>query len=318
MFDVFNGDADGICALHQWRLCHPAQSRLVTGTKRDIRLLRKVTAAPGDTICVFDISLDTNRTEARQLLAAGVSMIWFDHHFAGEPLDSPRLQTHICTAADTCTSLIVDRVIEGRYRAWAVVAAFGDNLRDAASKASESLGRGEDEVALLAELGELMNYNGYGDSEEDLHIAPADLYRAIAPYPDPFDFIARDGALARLREGFASDMRAAEAIGPCLDTPWAAAFVLPDRPWARRIVGTMANRLATANPARAHALLVPNASGAMTVSVRSPKARPEGADTLCRKYASGGGRKAAAGINQLPTGQLQSFLDVFLAFYAAE
>jgi hypothetical protein len=27
-FDVFNGDADGICALHQLRLEHPAQAML--------------------------------------------------------------------------------------------------------------------------------------------------------------------------------------------------------------------------------------------------------------------------------------------------
>jgi len=34
--DVFNGDADGICALHQLRLAEPVESTLVTGVKRDI------------------------------------------------------------------------------------------------------------------------------------------------------------------------------------------------------------------------------------------------------------------------------------------
>jgi hypothetical protein len=37
--DVFNGDADGICALVQLRLAQPVQSKLVTGVKRDIQLL---------------------------------------------------------------------------------------------------------------------------------------------------------------------------------------------------------------------------------------------------------------------------------------
>ena len=41
-FDVFNGDADGICALAQWRLAHPADSHLVTGVKRDIALVSQV------------------------------------------------------------------------------------------------------------------------------------------------------------------------------------------------------------------------------------------------------------------------------------
>jgi hypothetical protein len=35
--DVFNGDADGLCALHQLRLAEPVQSELVTGVKRDIK-----------------------------------------------------------------------------------------------------------------------------------------------------------------------------------------------------------------------------------------------------------------------------------------
>jgi hypothetical protein len=32
--DVFNGDADGICALHQLRLADPLDSILVTGLNR--------------------------------------------------------------------------------------------------------------------------------------------------------------------------------------------------------------------------------------------------------------------------------------------
>ena len=41
-FDVFNGDADGICALHQLRLAKPLQSLLITGVKRDVALLSRV------------------------------------------------------------------------------------------------------------------------------------------------------------------------------------------------------------------------------------------------------------------------------------
>jgi len=60
-FDVFNGDADGICALHQLRLRHPVDAQLVTGVKRDVRLLRRVKAQSGDSVTVLDASLDANR-----------------------------------------------------------------------------------------------------------------------------------------------------------------------------------------------------------------------------------------------------------------
>ena len=42
--DVFNGDADGLCALHQLRLADPQNSTLITGVKRDIDLVKQVQA----------------------------------------------------------------------------------------------------------------------------------------------------------------------------------------------------------------------------------------------------------------------------------
>ncbi len=51
--DVFNGDADGICALIQLRLSQPAESKLITGVKRDIQLLQRVTATAGDKVTVL-------------------------------------------------------------------------------------------------------------------------------------------------------------------------------------------------------------------------------------------------------------------------
>ena len=40
-----------------------------------------------------------------------------------------------------------------------------------------------------------------------------------------------------------------------------------------------------------------------------------GADELCRRFATGGGRKATAGINRLPPGDVAQFLDAFSDFY---
>jgi hypothetical protein len=313
--DVFNGDADGLCALHQWRLAHPAESRLVTGVKRDINLLAGLEAGRGDEVTVFDVSFDSNRADALRVLAAGASVRWFDHHFAGEAVVHAELKATIDTSPDTCTSLLVDHALGGKYRAWAVAAAFGDNLHASALAAAAGLGLTQTQLDSLAELGELLNYNGYGDSVADLHFAPDELYRQMAAYVDPLAFIADCSAFARLRAGFAADMKAAESLAPCLEEAHAAAWLLPDAAWARRVIGVMANRLAVASPDRAHALLAPNVSGNLTVSVRAPKNRPAGADELCRRFATGGGRKAAAGINRLPPSDVVAFLTQFVAFY---
>ncbi len=60
-YDVFNGDADGICALQQLRLQFPREAQRISGLKRDIDLLQRVAAAAGDEITVLDVSLDKNR-----------------------------------------------------------------------------------------------------------------------------------------------------------------------------------------------------------------------------------------------------------------
>ena len=51
-FDVCNGDADGLCAVRQWRLHEPAAATLVTGLKREITLLQRVPADLADEVLV--------------------------------------------------------------------------------------------------------------------------------------------------------------------------------------------------------------------------------------------------------------------------
>jgi len=83
-FDVFNGDADGLCALTQLRNAQPREAQLITGVKRDINLLEKVQAGPGSKVTVLDVSLDKNRAGLERALAAGADVLYCDHHFAGE------------------------------------------------------------------------------------------------------------------------------------------------------------------------------------------------------------------------------------------
>ncbi|MCA9139416.1 MAG: hypothetical protein KDB00_21725, partial [Planctomycetales bacterium] len=308
-FDVFNGDADGICALHQLRLADPRESTLITGAKRDINLLRRVQAQAGDTVTVLDISLDKNRDDLGRLLDAGVRVDYFDHHFAGEIPDSPNLTATIDTAGDVCTGLLVNRFLKSAFLPWAVTALFGDNLHDAARTAAEPLNLDASQLQQLETLGTLLNYNGYGSKLEDLYFAPDDLYRKIKPYADPFDFIASDKTFEALHNGFESDMNRASSIAPVLETEHCAVFSFPDESFSRRVSGVYSNQLARDNPHRAHALASLLPSGEYLVSVRAPLDTKTGADELCRKFPTGGGRQAAAGINELPADQFQAFLD---------
>lgn len=316
-FDVFNGDADGLCAVQQFRLAFPGDSQLVTGVKRDIALLQKVDAAAGDQVNVFDISLDKNREPLQALLAKGVQVRYFDHHFAGDIPASDTLDAHIDTAADACTALIVDRLLEGKYRAWAVVGAFGDNFDASARQAATTLDLNDAQLALLRDLGVYLNYNGYGATVADLHFDPAELAARMQPYADPLQFIEQaPEVFATLRQGSVEDITKAEATRPEIETDKLAVYVFPAEAWARRVSGVFSNQLATAHPGRAHALLTGLPQGGYVVSVRAPLNDKRGADDLCRQFPSGGGRKAAAGINELPAAKYDEFVAAFKSIYA--
>ncbi|MCB1760172.1 MAG: acetyltransferase [Gammaproteobacteria bacterium] len=315
-FFVFNGDADGICSLQQLLLAEsPTDFELISGVKRDIALLSRVEAKRGDRVTVLDISLDKNRQPLQRLLADDVSVRYFDHHYAGDVPDSPSLETHIDTDASRGTSYLVDRYLAGHSRAWAVVGTFGDNFDATAKQLAEPLDLSSTELERLRELGILLNYNGYGSSIDDLHLPPVELFRRIRPFADPLRFAAEEVTFNRLREGYRADMEAAAALEPQLEKPGHALYLLPNERWSRRVSGVFANRLAQAAPERAHAILTELEQGGYLVSVRAPIANPDGADELCRRFPTGGGRKAAAGINHLAESDYQPFVDAFAETY---
>ncbi len=315
-YDVFNGDADGLCSLQQVRLHHPVDDAiLVTGVKRDISLLKKVSAKEGDIITVLDVSLDKNREDLQRLLQAGCEMYYFDHHFAGEIPSHPRLTTTIDTSPETCTSLLVNDAIDGAFRGWAVAGAFGDNFHDAARRCAEPLGLDADQLTLLNELGTCLNYNGYGVELDDLHYHPEALAKAMRPYHDPFDFIANEVVYQTLHAGYHDDMGRAEALKPEVCDEKTALIIMPDEAWARRVSGVYSNLLARVYPERAHAILTLMDNGNFRVSVRAPLSTKQGADVLCREFPNGGGRQAAAGINELAQGDFDHFLTRFHAIF---
>ncbi len=305
-YDIFNGDADGLCALHQLRLEEPRASELVTGVKRDVKLLERIEAQHGDQLTVLDVSMKANAPALARALELGARVRYFDHHAPGEIALHEGLEAHIDTSPDTCTSLIVDRYISGRQRLWAVVAAFGDNLVSSAIAAAQPLALDHTELARLHELGECLNYNAYGDSVDDLHYHPADLYRTMSRYRDPRHFLFDEPVFNVLKSAYAEDLFRAADIAPSHESDSCAVYVLPDAAWSRRVNGLFANRLAQGDPKRALAILV-SRPGGYRVSVRAPLGRRRGAAALCEQFA-GGGREGAAGIELLNEGDFDRFI----------
>lgn len=311
--DVFHGDADGISSMQQLHLHEPRpEARLITGTKREINLLTHIEDARNCHIRVLDISLDSNRTALLRLLQQGNHILYADHHFSGEIPASPFLNAHIEPFPRLCTALIVDTILGGRFPAWAIVGAFGDNLDEEANRRALACGLDSEVVGSLRELGHLLNYNAYALEAADQYTPSVTLYREAQAYADPLTF-ARDSVLLRgLRQQYAEDLAMLEQnFAPIRSNSGGRAFLLPPKPWARRMSGSLANSMAHEYPNLAHAVLVPLSDGQLLVSLRAPLVRPVGADTLCRRFATGGGRSAAAGINALPMDQLEHFLDCF-------
>lgn len=307
-FDVFNGDADGIISLVQLRLSEPREATLVTGRKRDIKLLSRVQAGEGDKVTVLDISMRSNAEDLQRILTAGADVFYVDHHNAGDMPDAKNLTALIDTSPEICTAMLVDNHLEGAHRAWAVTAAFGDNFPKLAKRKAE----GHDlPLEKLERLGMLVNYNGYGGSVDDLLYHPADLYAQLLPFDTPMDFFNENKTVFdNLHAGYENDLSHAQQAKVIDATETGQIITLADAAGSRRISGVHGNQLAQDNPERAHAILTVQ-EGGFLVSIRAPLAKRSGADALALQFETGGGRSAAAGINHLPDAELDRFIKAF-------
>lgn len=316
-FDVCNGDADGLCATVQWRCHAPAPARLITGLKREISLLAQVQtqAQAGDEVNVFDLSMQRNQPALLRLLDAGVRVRYVDHHATGTVPDHPLLQAHVDLGSEVCTSLLVDQLLQGACRHWALVGAYGDNLTAVADQMAIASGLSQAQRQALQRLGEGINYNAYGESEADVHLPPAQLYAVLARYRDPLDLLATEPLADELDALRQADLAQARHLTPLwqgLQGAQGRVLCLPDEAWARRVVGVLANELANERPDQAQAVLRQLPGGGYSVSVRAPLQRPGGAAALCQAFG-GNGRARAAGIDALPEADLPRFIDAFAA-----
>ncbi|PKG38752.1 DHHA1 domain-containing protein [Psychromonas sp. Urea-02u-13] len=315
-YDVFNGDADGIIALLQLRLANPLESQLVTGVKRDIKLLQNIDVNAGDTLTVLDISMEKNIDGLNSALEKGASVFYADHHRCGEIPEHEKLDANIDLDANTCTGLIIDKLLDGKFHAWAITAAYGDNLIAKADDLCLQAGYSVEQAEQLKELGTLINYNGYGATVADLHFDPATLYQALLAYPSPFDLLKDlNSPFYKLQKAYGEDIAKALAVPSTHQSALLSIFELPDETWSRRISGVYGNLLANQNPDSAHAVLTKNKDESYLVSLRAPLNNKQGAGDICSKFATGGGRAAAAGINALNHDALNTFIELIEQHY---
>ncbi|NLZ16405.1 MAG: DHH family phosphoesterase [Desulfobulbaceae bacterium] len=318
---AFNGDADGLCALQQLRLHQaielPVLPRLITGVKRDVGLLARISEVQGRRIAVLDISLDKNREALQRLLTNANRVIYIDHHYSGKIPASSLLQTHIDPSPQTCTAFLVNQLLQGQFTAWALVGAFGDNLILQAKTLAKQLGVDSSSCEQLQQLGTLLNYNSYGETIEDLHVDPIELSCEMRPYADPLHFLHQSALVPLIRVGYQEDSQHLRVCTAQEIFKGGRFFMLPDTAWARRISGIFANHCAVEKPYCAHAIAQQQRDGTLRISVRAPLKSPMGADTLCRIFPGGGGRAAAAGINNLPAPELDRFLAVFRQHFSS-
>jgi hypothetical protein len=315
-YDIFNGDADGIIALIQLRLANPIQSKLITGVKRDIKLVQNVTVNEGDSLTILDISLEKNIEGVSHALEQGATIFYADHHRAGNIPEHIGFDANIDLDANTCTALIIDKLLDGKYHAWAITAAYGDNLITRGNELAKLAGYSTEQAEQLNELGTLINYNGYGALITDLHFDPAVLYQALIAYSSPFDVIAdQESPFYVLQAAYQDDINKALSIPANHQSKSLFVFELPNAAWSRRISGVYGNFLANQTPGVAHAVLTKNDDNSYLVSLRAPLNNKQGAGDVCSHFETGGGRAAAAGINALPYAQLTQFIDSVESHY---
>lgn len=318
-YDIFNGDADGILALLQLRLAEPRDAQLVTGVKRDISLVKNValeSLSNESNVTILDISMEKNADALSSVLATQAEVFYADHHRSGDIPTDKNLSAHIDLAADTCTGLIVDRLLKGQFRLWAITAAYGDNLLKMADSLANKEGLTAEQKELLKELGTLVNYNGYGASTDDLAFHPADLFKALLKYQSPFECIDDKASPYHvLKTAFKSDFAKAESAEVKYRSELCHAVLLDDAAWSRRISGTFGNHLANQSPDKAHVVLTTVDEDHYLVSLRAPLNNKTGAGDICAQFETGGGRAAAAGINKLAKSDLNKLVEVIESFY---
>jgi len=312
-YDFFNGDADGIISLHQYRMHYPKDSQLFTGVKRDVKLLRHCTDIKDSTFTVFDISLLSNTDYIKPILDGGNYVKWFDHHEPGETDLGDNFSIKVDADPNCCTNILVDEYLNGLYRPWTICGIYGDNLHEQADKFNPCFNKAS--MAKLKEVGETLNYNGYGNEELDLTVHPKDVYLDLKDYESPFEYRKKSETYNKIYKQMKSDEAELSSSEILHESETGKVILLPNTRASIRYSGIYSNQQTTDSPDKAFAILTSVDGGNYRISIRSPKTNPYGASKLALQFPAGGGREKAAGVNELPKPELNNFIEKFEEVY---
>jgi hypothetical protein len=187
------------------------------------------------------------------------------------------------------------------------VGLFGDNLNRVALEPSQKVGLNDKQCGQLKDLGQLLNYNAYGETVADLHYSPHELVEALKPFHSPFEFLDQTEVVDKLRAGLKEDMHKAQNSKEVIPN----GYLLPAEKWARRVIGEFSNSLVRTDPTKAYSILVEKKSGGYLVSVRTPTDGSINVAEFCNHFKTGGGRIIAAGINHLKKEEVPKFFENF-------
>jgi len=302
--DVCNGDADGLCSVLQWRLHDTRESTILTLLNNETSLAGRVHTRPGDEFLICDVPLEPNRSTLKKLLDGGARVQYVNHQFTDDVPWHPQFQATVDSSENACSSLIVDRLLHGKYREWALVGTYGKRLTLVADQLATDMGLLGNDKIRLRELGELISYNACVANVKDACIEPAALYDRLSRYPQPMDFLKSESLICEIDAVRREDIYRASELTPYWQDVDASVYVLPDTPWAHRIASGLDQRIAADDPTRAHAFLRPVENGHFDVKVRAARSAAA---------AIRGERPCAWVVEHLPQGEIDHFIRAFSA-----
>ena len=170
----------------------------------------------------------------------------------------------------------------------------------------------------LKEIGETLNYNGYGNQESDLTVHPKDVYLDIQKYKSPFQYKKLSEIYNKINTQMKSDETELNS-SEILHTSKTGNIIL--LPTQKHLLDTRiySNKQTTDNPSKAFAILTNINEDTYRISIRSPKNNPVGASKLALSFPTSGGReKDLVKINELPKTELKNFIEKFEYIYGNE
>jgi hypothetical protein len=192
---------------------------------------------------------------------------------------------------------------------------YGDNLHEQADKFNPCF----DEITMskLKEVGETLNYNGYGNEELDLTAHPKDVYIDLKEYESPFEYRIKSETYNKIHTHMKSDEAELSSSEILHESETGKVILLPNTRASIRYSGIYSNQQTTDSPDEAFAILTSVGGGNYRISIRSPKTNPYGASKLALQFPTGGGREKAAGVNELPKSELNNFIEKFEEVYGS-